>query len=196
MQGDQYDETPDFNYKIILVGDARVGKTSITNRFFNDNFNPNEASSVTVQIQRKTVNIENTSKWAELHVWDTLGQEKFKSLASLFFKKSVGAFLVYDCTNKMSFDHLESWYSEISNNVDTRVIIMLLGTKCDLPNREVSYNQAMEYARAKNFGFLEVSAKTGTNINAAYNCLVRGNLSLIVHFVLFFLLPNNNFFPF
>jgi small GTP-binding protein len=140
MQGDQYDETPDFNYKIILVGDARVGKTSITNRFFNDNFNPNEASSVTVQIQRKTVNIENTSKWAELHVWDTLGQEKFKSLASLFFKKSVGAFLVYDCTNKGSFDHLESWFSEISNNVDTRVIIMLLGTKCDLPNREVSYN--------------------------------------------------------
>lgn len=97
---DGYDETPDYNYKIILVGDARVGKTSITNRFFNDSFNPNEKSSETVQIQRKTVNIENTKKWAELHVWDTLGQEKFKSLASLFFKKSVGAFLVYDCTDR------------------------------------------------------------------------------------------------
>ncbi len=67
------DECPDFNYKIILIGDSRVGKTSITNRFVNDNFNQNQDVSKAVQIQRKTINIEGTNKWATLHIWDTLG---------------------------------------------------------------------------------------------------------------------------
>mmetsp|Transcript_23390 Transcript_23390/g.23012 ORF Transcript_23390/g.23012 Transcript_23390/m.23012 type:complete len:102 (+) Transcript_23390:242-547(+) len=95
------------------------------------------------------------------------------ALAPLFFRKAVGAFLVYDCTNEASFKRIEQWFQEIYNNVDSRVIIMLIGNKCDLPNREVPYNTAMEYAKSKNFGFLEVSAKTGQNIKASFNCLVR-----------------------
>jgi len=84
---------------------------------------------------------------------------------------------VYDCTNRESFKAIEDWYTQISSNIDgARVLVMLIGNKCDMPNREVSYNDAMEYARAHNFGFLEVSAKTGTNIRNSFNCLVRGNL--------------------
>ena len=97
------------------------------------------------------------------------------SLAPLFFRKAVGALLVYDCTSKESFDKIELWFQEIYNNVDNRVIIMLIGNKCDKPDREVPYNTAMEYAKSKNFGYLEVSAKTGQNIKASFNCLVRGN---------------------
>lgn len=92
----------------------------------------------------------------------------------MFFRKAVGAFLVYDCTNEASFKKIDLWFKEISNNVETRVIIMLIGNKCDLPNREVPYNTAMEYAKSKNFGFLEVSAKTGQNIKSTFNCLIRG----------------------
>eukprot|EP00347_Sterkiella_histriomuscorum_P016664 403352329 len=137
-------------------------------------FNEQEASSKTVQIQRKIVKIDsNQQKWAQLHIWDTLGQEKFKAVSPLFFRKAVGAFLVYDCTNKHSFDEIESWYQQLSNSIDTRVIIMLIGNKCDLPNREVPYNTAMEYARSRNFGFLEVSAKTGINIKNSFYCLVK-----------------------
>ena len=66
-------DCPDYNYKIILVGFQRVGKTSVTNRFVNDMFNEKEASSKVVQIQRKIVKIEGTTKWAQLHIWDTLG---------------------------------------------------------------------------------------------------------------------------
>ena len=175
---DNFDkDCPDFNYKLILVGHERVGKTSITNRFVNDMFNEKEGISKTVQIQRKIVKIESTNKWAQLHIWDTLGQEKFKALAPLFFRKAVGAFLVYDCTSKVSFDAVEEWFQQMVNNIDSRVIIMLLGNKCDLPNREVPYNVAMEYARSRNFGFLEVSAKTGTNIKNSFYCLTRGKLS-------------------
>jgi GTPase SAR1 family protein len=76
-------------------------------------------------------------------------------------------------TSRESFEALEGWFQQVSNNIDSRVIIMLLGNKCDMPNREVPYNIAMEYARMRNFGFLEVSAKTGMNVRNSFNCLVR-----------------------
>lgn len=142
MDGDEdlFDkECPDFNYKLILIGQSRVGKTSITNRFVNDMFSEKEQQTRQVQIQRKLIKVEGTdNKWANLHIWDTLGQEKFKAVAPLFYRKAVGAFLVYDCTNRKSFEAVEEWYQQVSSNVDgSRVIVMLMGNKCDLPNREV-----------------------------------------------------------
>lgn len=100
-------------------------------------------------------------------------------MAPLFFRKSVGAFLVYDCGKMDTFNAIDTWFEQISNNADSRVIVMLLGNKCDISEREVPYNMAMEYARKRNFGFLEVSAKTGTNIKSAFTCLLRGNFKLI-----------------
>lgn len=82
--------------------------------------------------------IEGTDKWSQLHIWDTLGQEKFKSLAPVFFRKSVGAFLVYDVTNKDSFLALESWKEQLNNTSDTKIVVMLLGNKVDLPNKQVT----------------------------------------------------------
>jgi small GTP-binding protein len=88
-----------------------VGKTSITNRFVDGLFSEKEAQTRQVQIMRKMIKIENTdNKWAQLHIWDTLGQEKFKAVAPLFYRKAVGAFLVYDCTNRQSFEAVEEWY--------------------------------------------------------------------------------------
>jgi len=81
---------------------------------------------------------------------------------------------VFDCTSMESFRQCDGWFEQMSQTVDSRILIMLLGNKCDLPNREVPYNMAMEYARKRNFGFLEVSAKSGANIKNAFNCLVRG----------------------
>jgi small GTP-binding protein len=77
-----------------------------------------------------------------LHVWDTLGEEKFKSVAPLFFRKAVGAILVYDVTSKKSFDAVESWYENVKNYCDSNVVVMLLGNKMDLPNKEVPNNMA------------------------------------------------------
>jgi small GTP-binding protein len=139
-------------------------------------FDENQASSKNVQIQRKILKIESSeNEWAQVHVWDTLGQEEFKAVAPLYYRKSVGAFLVYDCTNRDSFNAIDEWYGQISSNIDgARVIVMLLGNKCDLPNRVVTFNEGMEFARQRNFGFLEVSAKTGTNVRNSFYCLVRG----------------------
>ena len=104
------DETADYTWKLILVGNKRVGKTSISNRYMTDTFNEDEKSSQQVQFKRKKIVIPNTQNVAELHIWDTLGQEKFKSLAPIFFRKSVAAVLVYDVTDKDSFLALKTWH--------------------------------------------------------------------------------------
>ena len=127
-----------------------------------------------MQIMKKLVKLDKTDLWAQLHIWDTLGQENYKSLSPIFFRKAIGIFLVFDCTSMVSFMALDGWFESMSQTIDSKVLIMLLGNKSDLPHREVPYNLAMEYARKRNFGYLEVSAKTGTNIKNAFNGLVRG----------------------
>ena len=141
-QAQQLEVEADFNYKVILVGNKRVGKTSITNRCVFDEFNEMSQSTRVVQIVPKMFNIEDTEKWAQVHIWDTLGQEKFMSLAPLFFRRSVGAFLVYDVTSMESFKAIDKWYEQILKNADTKVIVMLIGNKKDKENREVPYNTA------------------------------------------------------
>lgn len=77
----------------------------------NDTFNEKEERSRNVQILKKTIMVENSdSRWAQLHIWDTLGQEKFKAIAPIFYRKSVGAFLVYDVTSRKSFEDVDEWY--------------------------------------------------------------------------------------
>ena len=95
------DVTVNFNYKIILVGNSQVGKTSITSRYVENSFNENEERSRQVQIYHKLYTLPNSGgKVADMHIWDTLGQEKFQAIANIFFKGTVGAFLVFDITNR------------------------------------------------------------------------------------------------
>ena len=110
------DENPDYTWKVILVGNKRVGKTSISNRYLSDSFNEDEQSSQKVQYRKKQLVIPESQHIAELHIWDTLGQEKFKSLAPIFFRKSAAALLVYDVTDKDSFLALSGWHEQIKNN--------------------------------------------------------------------------------
>ena len=107
-----------------------------------------------------------------MHIWDTLGQEKFKSLAPIFFRKSVGCFLVYDVTNKDSFLAIDSWKNELTKCADSKIVVILIGNKVDLPNKVITSEMGSEYARTNGWGFLEVSAKTDLNIKAAFRSLV------------------------
>jgi small GTP-binding protein len=116
---------------------------------------------------------EDEFKVAELHIWDTLGQEKFKSIAKIFFKGAIGAFLVFDVTNRKSFDDLEQWREKVIDSCGIHVTITVLGNKIDLGNREVHYNEAMQYARKYKMNYLEVSAKSAKNVKNAFGLLVR-----------------------
>ena len=165
-------EVPDFTWKIILVGNKKVGKTSITNRYVNNKFSEEYKSSQDVQFQRKNQPIEGTDKWAQLHIWDTLGQEKFKALAPVFFRRSVGCFLVYDVTNRDSFNALQGWIDQINASSEDKIIVMLLGNKSDLPDKAVTSDEGLEFAKQNGYGFMEVSAKGDINISAAFKSLI------------------------
>ena len=109
---------------------------------------------------------------AELHVWDTLGQEKFEAIAGMFFKGSAGAFLCFDLTRRDTFERMSVWNSKIEDNCEQQVVVMLVGNKCDLPNREVTYEEASQFAQSKGFSYIEVSAKTGQNVKNVFSMVV------------------------
>ncbi len=165
-------EKADYTWKIILVGNKKVGKTSITSRYVRNDFKEEYKSSQQIELQRKNLPIEGTDKWTQLHIWDTLGQEKFKSIAPVFFKKSVGCFLVYDVTNRESFLALEGWRQQLIKDSDTKIVVMLLGNKVDMPNKVVSSEEGQEYARSCGWGFMEVSAKMNIGIDGAFKGLI------------------------
>ena len=103
------DDQPDYTWKVVLVGNKQVGKTSISNRYVEGTFSEDYKTSTEVKYKRKNVAIAGTQNIAQLHIWDTLGQERFKALAPIFFRRSIAALLVYDVTNKESFLALETW---------------------------------------------------------------------------------------
>ena len=123
---------PDVIYKIILIGKERVGKTSITKQFVKGQFDEKEESSKVCSLYTKRIHIEDTDDTcAELQIWDTLGQEKFKSMGALFYKESHGAFIVFDLSNRQSFADLPSWVTTLTDVLGENVIIVLLGNCCD-----------------------------------------------------------------
>ena len=155
----ELDENPDYTWKIILVGNKRVGKTSISNRYMQDIFSDDEKSSEKVTFRSKKIVIPNTQNVAELHIWDTLGQEKFKALSPIFFRKSVAALLVYDVTDKDSFLALKTWHEQIKDNTSENIVVILIGNKVDLPNKVITNEMGSKYAQENGWLFMEVSAK-------------------------------------
>ena len=106
-----------------------------------------------------------------MHIWDTLGQEKFQSIAKIFYRGTVGAFLVFDLSNRKSFEEVEAWLSITNESCDNSVVKTLVGNKCDLPSREVKYDEAIEYAQKRGMNYVEVSAKTGQNVGSTFSLM-------------------------
>mmetsp|Transcript_5989 Transcript_5989/g.8107 ORF Transcript_5989/g.8107 Transcript_5989/m.8107 type:complete len:206 (+) Transcript_5989:98-715(+) len=150
-----------------------VGKTSISNRYVDGTFTEEYKTSLEVKFKRKNIVVPGTQSVGQLHIWDTLGQERFKAIAPIFYRRSIGALLVYDCTDKDSFLACESWYTQIKNNSAEDTIVMLVGNKVDKPDKVISSEMGAEYARQKGWGFMEVSAKEDINIQAAFSNLAR-----------------------
>ena len=146
-------------YKIVLIGESGVGKTSIISRYTTNTFDPQTLTSSSAQFLTKTINLnENTS--IKFDIWDTAGQEKFKSLAKIFYKDAKVIILVYDITNKPSFETLKNyWYKEIMDNSVSDLILALVGNKSDLyENEQVTDDEGKAYAKEKNAIFKSTSA--------------------------------------
>ena len=149
-------------YKMIFVGDQGTGKTCILNRFATNQFDEQYQTTIGLDFQSKNVSIHDQD--VRLLLYDTAGQEKFRSLIPMYIRESNIILLVYDITRKESFDNIPRWFSDVLNIKSNEAIYVLVGNKIDLKDqRKVTYNEGKKLADEKNIIFEEVSAKTGEN---------------------------------
>ena len=158
-----------FNYlfKYIIIGDSAVGKSNILLRYIHDKFNEDFQSTIGVEFGAKNLKIED--KIYRIQIWDTAGQETFRSITRAYYKNSVCACVVYDITNRNSFQNIKSWIEDCRKQSPKTVFLVLIGNKVDLENRrEVSYEEGSIYAQKNGMLFFETSAKTGKNIEEIF----------------------------
>ena len=148
--------------KIIFTGDISVGKTSIINVLMGQKFNLEYEASIGVDFFSKTIKYKG--RIIKLQIWDSAGQEKFRSLIPNYIRGSSLVFIVYDISNRKSFDNLQSWVDFINNIENSNIVI--IGNKIDLENeRQVTTEEGQKFCSEKNYEFFEVSAKEDKNLN-------------------------------
>ena len=168
---DENNNSYDMIFKIVLIGDSSVGKTNILSRYISNKYDPNSQSTIGVELSTKNYIFDNNE--VKVQIWDTAGQEKYRSITSSYYKGAQGCLLVYDITRKESFDNIDKWFSELKSSSDNDINAILIGNKCDLEKeRKVTMEEAQKKAKLFNIAFMETSALNGTNVEKAFNELV------------------------
>ncbi|XP_055707786.1 ras-related protein Rab-37 isoform X2 [Phlebotomus papatasi] len=171
------DNTKEFDenltHKTILLGDSGVGKTSLLVQYNFGEFRAGAFSAtVGIALTNKIVTVDQVR--VKLQIWDTAGQERFRSVTHAYYRDAHALLLLYDVTNKVTFDNTRAWLVEIREYAQEDVVIMLLGNKADCgAEREVKKEEGERLAREYNVGFLETSAKTGLNVDLAFLAVAR-----------------------
>ena len=164
------DEDYDFIFKVLLLGNSDVGKSSLLLRYVDSVWNDAFVPTIGVDFKVKTLEINN--KRVKMQIWDTAGQERFRTVVSTYFRGAHGILLLYDVTNRDSFKNLESWLIEIEKNAKEKVLKILIGNKCDLgEDREITIEEGKAFALRNGMEFMETSAKMNTNVTEAFETL-------------------------
>ncbi|CAI2351434.1 unnamed protein product [Caenorhabditis sp. 36 PRJEB53466] len=162
------DDGFDYLFKIVLVGDMGVGKTCVVQRFRNGTFVDRQGTTIGVDFTMKTLTVDG--KRVKLQIWDTGGQERFRTITQSYYRSANGIVLCYDITCKQSFGSLQRWIDDVSKFAAPNVVKLLIGTKCDLENqRSIEAEEAEMLQRANGmFAMLETSAKENVNVENAF----------------------------
>ena len=163
------DETEENNFKIVLIGESGVGKTSIISQFVDQIFEDDLQTSTGGSFSSKTLTFNN-GKTIKLEIWDTAGQERYRSLTKIFYKNALAAVLVYDITRKQSFEELKNyWIKQIKESAPENIILAIAANKSDLLDREqVNEDEARNFAKENNALFYETSAKNSIGVNELF----------------------------
>ena len=157
----------DYLLKYIIIGDAAVGKSNLLLRYVHGQFKPEYQLTIGVEFGAKNINI--SSKVFRIQIWDTAGQENFRSITRAYYKNSVCALVVYDISSRDSFNNVTSWIEDCKNQSPKTIFMVLVGNKCDLEDkRQVSYEEGKELADKNEMLFFESSAKDGINVNEIF----------------------------
>eukprot|EP01054_Gregarina_sp_Poly1_P006299 Gregarina_sp_Poly_1__6298@NODE_3348_length_1160_cov_151_387923_g65_i2_p1_GENE_NODE_3348_length_1160_cov_151_387923_g65_i2NODE_3348_length_1160_cov_151_387923_g65_i2_p1_ORF_typecomplete_len211_score28_40Ras/PF00071_22/4_2e66Roc/PF08477_13/9e26Arf/PF00025_21/2_5e19GTP_EFTU/PF00009_27/1_2e06FeoB_N/PF02421_18/9_5e07Gtr1_RagA/PF04670_12/2_5e06MMR_HSR1/PF01926_23/2e05RsgA_GTPase/PF03193_16/2_5RsgA_GTPase/PF03193_16/0_12SRPRB/PF09439_10/0_00024AAA_22/PF13401_6/0_00047Septin/PF00735_18/0_00042ATPase/PF0 len=159
---------PPYHYlfKYIIIGDTGVGKSCLLLQFTDKRFRNDHDLTIGVEFGARTVTIDG--KQLKLQIWDTAGQESFRSITRSYYRGAAGALLVYDISRRETFNHLTKWLDEVRQNSNVNMTIVLIGNKCDLDRREVTTEEGAEFAQEHGLIFLETSAKTSQNVEEAF----------------------------
>ena len=169
----------DEKIKIVLVGEASVGKTSIIQRYIDNNFSTNNSSTIGLSYVSKKLSINNRN--FRLDIWDTAGQERYRALTKVFFVDSQICIFVFDITKKNTFEDIQNfWVKELENVSNKNIVLGLVGNKCDLSEKEeIVDSEIIAYAQTINAQYFKVSALAGVGINELFEDLTKSFSELI-----------------
>eukprot|EP00483_Globobulimina_turgida_P002776 UN02781 len=154
-------------FKVVLLGEGRVGKTSILLRYINNSFSEKQTSTFQASYQEKILNIGNNS--VSLAIWDTAGQERFHALAPIYYRDSNAAILTFDITDKTSFQKVQHWIEELRKIVGQDIVIVICANKIDLESqRQVDQYDVNSYAASVGATVLGTSAKSGKGVHELF----------------------------
>jgi len=165
-QNDNQNELVDI--RIITLGDSRVGKSCLILKYIDNKFSNLFISTIGFDLKHKQITLKDGNK-AKLTLFDTAGQERFRSLARTYIRKANGILLIYDISEKSTFMSLNKWMENIEEEIDTKLPIILVGNKSDLNDkRKVTTEEGENKAKEYGFPFYETSCKTGDNVNECF----------------------------
>ncbi|XP_018921582.1 ras-related protein Rab-3D-like isoform X1 [Cyprinus carpio] len=170
-QKDAADQNFDYMFKILIIGNSSVGKTSFLFRYADDSFTSAFVSTVGIDFKVKTVFRNN--KRIKLQIWDTAGQERYRTITTAYYRGAMGFLLMYDITNQDSFNAVQDWATQIKTYSWDNAQVILVGNKCDLEDdRLIPTEDSQRLARELGFQFFEASAKDNINVKQVFECLV------------------------
>ena len=164
--------TPQYLFKLLVIGDSGVGKSCLLLRFADDVFTESYISTIGVDFKIRTLELDG--RVIKLQIWDTAGQERFRTITSSYYRGAHGIIVVFDLTDSESFQNVTAWLHEIDRYASAGVNKLLVGNKSDLTaKRQVTYEQAKEFADSQNMEYLETSAKMSSNVDRAFLAIAQ-----------------------
>ena len=176
MSTDLISQDYDYLFKVLLLGDSDVGKSSLILRYTEETFNSKLVNSIGVDFKMKKKEIDG--KVIKVQIWDTAGHERFRSITYSYYRGANAIIIVFDLSDKKSFISITEWLKQIEKHAKENVFKFLVGNKSDLvEQRKISYDEAKQYADEHELPYIETSAKEGININELFDSSIKSFLN-------------------
>nr|CDS30942.1 ras protein Rab 11A [Hymenolepis microstoma] len=172
------EDSYDYLFKIVLIGDSGVGKSNLLSRYTRNQFNLESKTTIGVEFATRSVKIGDVG--IKVQIWDTAGQDRYRAITSAYYRGAVGALLVYDIAKYSTFENVNIWLKELKVHADQNIVTILVGNKCDLRHlRTVTTQEAKQFAEGVGLHFTETSALDSTNVDHAFYTLLEEILKIV-----------------